>query len=311
MINTVNEFTYKAFGLSVSSYIHLPELQEISIKKNLVDIVIEKADLTSIWSELSELSDYFCVKEDYILFRVPNSAIFLIQNGNHILVSPYEDTDEDEIRLYILGTCMGAILMQRKILPLHGSAVAIDGKAYAIVGESGAGKSTLASAFINRGFHLISDDVIPVSFNEENIPVVTPSYPQQKLWIESLDQFGMESSQFRPIIDRETKFAVPVSKQFASEPMPLAAVFELVKNENNEIEFQPIQKLQRLHMLFKHTYRNFFIAGSGLMQWHFDTTAKIVNHVILGQLHRPTSRFTADDLTDLILTTINKEEKVR
>ena len=37
--------------------------------------------------------------------------------------------DEDIIRLYILGTCMGAILMQRKILPLHGSAIAINGKA--------------------------------------------------------------------------------------------------------------------------------------------------------------------------------------
>ena len=38
---------------------------------------------------------------------------------------------------------MGALLMQRKILPLHGSAIAIDGKAYAFVGDSGAGKSTL------------------------------------------------------------------------------------------------------------------------------------------------------------------------
>ena len=57
---------------------------------------------------------------------------------------------------------MGAILMQRKILPLHGSAIAIDGKAYAIVGDSGAGKSTLASAFLKRGYQLLSDDVITV-----------------------------------------------------------------------------------------------------------------------------------------------------
>ena len=103
-------------------------------------------------------------------------------------------SNEDEIRLYILGTCMGAILLQRKILPLHGSAIAIDGKAYAIVGDSGAGKSTLASAFLKRGYQLLSDDVIPVTLNHANVPIVTPAYPQQKLWLESLNHFGMEST---------------------------------------------------------------------------------------------------------------------
>ena len=116
----------------------------------------------------------------------------------------------DAIRLYVLGTCMGAILMQRKTLPLHGSVIAIDGKAYAIVGDSGAGKSTLASAFLKRGFQLLTDDVIAVSFSEEGIPFVTPSYPQQKLWSESLDHFGMESNNYQPLIDREDKFAIPV-----------------------------------------------------------------------------------------------------
>ena len=50
------------------------------------------------------------------------------------------------------------------------------------VGDSGAGKSTLASAFLNRGYQLLSDDVIPVSLSQNHIPMVTPSYPQQKLW---------------------------------------------------------------------------------------------------------------------------------
>ena len=83
-------------------------------------------------------------------FRILLISIF--KDGNKIIVSPLDEIDEDVIRLYILGTCMGAILMQRKILPLHGSAIAINGKAYAIVGDSGAGKSTLASAFLKKGY---------------------------------------------------------------------------------------------------------------------------------------------------------------
>lgn len=310
MVDKMKKKTYKAFGLSVISKFPLPELMEMHIRNNSAeDVVIELTDLTFIWLEQSIPNKYFIVKENLCLFKVPGVAIYLIQNGNEIFVSPLEGSNEDQVRLYILGTCMGTILMQRKILSLHGSAVAIDGKAYAIVGDSGAGKSTLASAFLSRGYQLLSDDVIPVSFSEQNIPVVTPAYPQQKLWLESLEQFGMESTHYRPIFDRETKFAVPVSAQFAAEPLPLTGVFELVKTDRHEIIIQPIQKMERFHTLFKHTYRNFFITQSGLMEWHFNTSAKIVNKIDLYQLRRPISHFTAHDLTDIILTALLEKEE--
>ncbi|MGM0874205.1 MAG: aldolase [Bacillota bacterium] len=308
--NITNKNHFKAFGFNVLSEVHLPELPQTYIEGDVADIVIEKADLTLLWEELAGESQYFVIKEDLIMFRIPDNAIYMIKQGKEIYYSPMGNAHEDQMRLYLLGTCMGALLMQRKILPLHGSAIEINGKAYAIVGESGAGKSTLASAFLKLGYQLISDDVIPVTLNEKSIPMVTPAYPQQKLWLESLNQFGMESNHYRPIIDRETKFAIPVSNQFASKPLPLAGVFELVKTENDEIEFNPVQNLHRLHTLFNHTYRNFFITPSGLMDWHFSTTAKMCEHIDIYQLRRPISRFTAHDLTDVILTTLNKEEKV-
>jgi energy-coupling factor transporter ATP-binding protein EcfA2 len=301
---------FKAFGFNVLSDIYLPELPQTYFDGDISDIFIEKSDLTLLWEELARENQYFVVNEDIIMFRIPKNAIYMIKKGKEIYYSPMDHAHEDQMRLYLLGTCMGALLMQRKILPLHGSAIEINGKAYAIVGESGAGKSTLASAFLKLGYQLISDDVIPVTLNEKSIPMVTPAYPQQKLWLESLNQFGMESENFRPIFERETKFAVPVSNQFASKPLPLAGVVELVKTENDEIEFHPIQSLNRLQALFNHTYRNFFIAPSGLMDWHFSTTAKMCKHIDMYQLRRPVSRFTAHDLTDLILTSLNKGEKV-
>lgn len=310
MMTNTNKLVYKAFGLKVLSSVLLPELEQVQIGNLDPDIVIGKSDLTMQWSLLADPTRYFVVKENYCLFEVPNVAIYLIENGKKITFSPHENANEDQIRLYLLGTCMGALLMQRKILPLHGSAIEINGKAYAIVGESGAGKSTLASAFLKLGYQLISDDVIPVTLNEKSVPMVTPAYPQQKLWLESLNQFGMESNQYRPIFNRETKFAIPVSHQFATMPLPLAGVVELVKTDHDEIEFNPIQNLHRLQTLFNHTYRNFFIARSGLMDWHFRTTAKMCEHIDIYQLRRPTSRFTAHELTDLILASLNKEEKV-
>ncbi|WP_404452364.1 aldolase [Virgibacillus necropolis] len=310
MMDIVRKVAYRAFGLNIFSDIPLPELPQVNLAEIQMNIEIRKTDLKSLWSELSIPNRHFVVKEDLIMFQVPETAIFLIQNGREIFVSPFEGSKDDQIRLYILGTCMGALLMQRKSLPLHGSAIVIDGKAYAIVGDSGAGKSTLASAFLKKGYQLLSDDVIPVTLSENNIPIVTPAYPQQKLWIESLDQFGIDSNSLRPIIDRETKFAVPVSTQFSDELMPLAGVFELVKTDRDEIDILPIQKLQRLHTLFNHTYRNFIIARSGLMEWHFNTSTKIISNIELYKVRRPTSRFTAHELVDLILAKIHKGEKI-
>lgn len=308
MISTTKQNVYKAFGLTVSSEIPLPELPHINIANNVTDILIKKADLLKLWSEQSNPNEDFVIHTDYIMFYIEETAIFLIKNGSEIFVSPFDGSYEDEIRLYILGTCMGAILLQKKILPLHGSAIAIEGKAYAIVGDSGAGKSTLASAFLKRGYKLLSDDVIPVSLTNEYIPMVTPSYPQQKLWLESLHQFGMESNHYQPLIVREDKFAVPVQSQFVTTSLPLAGIFELVKGEDDEIEIQPIPNLQRFYKLYYHTYRNFFLLGSGLMDWHFDISAKMIKKMDFYQLRRPTTRFTAHDLTELVLNTLKVEE---
>ena len=154
------------------------------------------------------------------MFLIPEKAIFLIKNGNEIFVSPISDLHDKHLRLYILGTCMGAILMQRKVLPLHGSAIAIDGTAYAIVGESGAGKTTLSFGFFKQeDFNFLVMMSFQFQYHQDNIPIVTPAYPQQKLWIESLDKFGMNSNEYEPIVERETKFTVPVLDQFINHPL--------------------------------------------------------------------------------------------
>ena len=111
------------------------------------------------------------------------TAIYCIEDGYKITVAPLAGADEEKVRVYLLGTCMGALLMLRNTLPLHGSAVVIDGRAYAFLGDSGVGKSTLAAALVHQGYPLVSDDVIATTARESDAaPLVMPAYPQQKLW---------------------------------------------------------------------------------------------------------------------------------
>lgn len=306
MTQTLNQTVYKAFGHSIQSHIPMPELQEMNNSNETADIVIRYADLTETerWKEHSNSSKSFVCAENMVMFRVPDLAVFAVENGTTISVMPEKGAEEDKIRLYILGTCMGAVLMQRKILPLHGSAIVINGKAYAFVGHSGHGKSTLASAFLQQGYQLLTDDVIAVTLDDQNIPYVTPAYPQQKLWQESLDTFGMDSNEFRPLFDRETKYAIPVGSHFSSDTLPLAGIFELMKTDCEQVSIRTVEKLERLPLLYLHTYRRSLLSGSGLTKWHFDMTARLSSSVDVHQLQRPINEHTVHQLTRMVLDTI-------
>ncbi|MBE1444725.1 aldolase [Paenibacillus sp. OAS669] len=310
MLQTKHEVIYEAFGFRIASEIPLPELpcETRRIDGSEADIEIRKGGKGKLADKLHESPFMHVVEEGEVFFYVPDTAYYSIRDGRLITVSPVIGADEDLIRLYILGTCMGALLMQRGILPLHGSAVAINGKVYAIVGESGAGKSTLASTFLSQGYSLVSDDLIAVTLSgEDKQPVVTPSYPQQKLWQDSLNHLGMAAGEYRSIYGRETKFCVPVASHYVTSPLPLAGVIELVKTEN-ELHLAPIGKLDKLQTLFCHTFRPFLIPRLGLMEWHFQTTSAIANHLSMYQLRRPETRFTAPQLANLILDTLSRED---
>jgi hypothetical protein len=311
MLKIKEKVIYKAFGFKIMSDIAFPELYVIEKGLEKQDIKILNRDLSKYKSELENNPYFHKVIDNQVLFYIPDVAFFSIQGGHTITFSPLNNVDEDLLRLYLLGTCMGVVLMQRRILPLHGSAVEINGKAYAFIGDSGAGKSTLASTFMKQGFSLVSDDVIPITIsNNRNIAYVTPSYPQQKLWQESLDHLGMDADNYRPIFERETKFNVPIQTNYHEEPLPLAAIFELSKGEGEEIKLLQAGKLQGLNILLSHTYRNFLIPRLGLLDWHFDISAKIIKEIDLYQLQRPNIGFTANDLVAMVLGSVKEEDHI-
>ncbi|MFD0961417.1 aldolase [Paenibacillus chungangensis] len=299
---------YYSFGLRIDSEIPMPELplleEGIMHMHGSVSIVFDQ--LLPLWQLANRSSQYVAIYEDTVLIRVPDTAIFGMKAGECILVSPFHGADMDKIRLYLLGTCMGITLLQKRILPLHGSAVAINGRAYAIVGHSGAGKTTLSSVLIQQGNPLLSDDLIAVTTNAEGMPQAMPAYPQQKLWQETIDMLGRSAEGLKPLFERERKFAVPLSDGFCSQPLPLAGVIELVKTEH-DAAISPVEGLERFHTLLQHTFRGFLLKRMGLMDWHFRLLSSFTGHIDVYRLHRPLEGASPQQLSTLLLETIHKE----
>ncbi|MFC4810029.1 aldolase [Paenibacillus sp. GCM10023250] len=291
---------YRAFGLAIASEIDLPELLADAEADGEADVCIRREALTAIWEERAgEEGGCYAFGDGEFMLRIEGTGIYRVRDGREIAVTPAEGASETAVRLYLLGTCMGALLFQRQLLPLHGSAVVIGGKAYAFVGDSGAGKSTLAAALLQRGYPLLTDDVVAVTLTRDRVPYVIPAYPQQKLWQESIDRLGMRDGRYVPLY--ATKFGIPVAQRFCSEPVPLAGVFELVKTDGSRAELRRLRGLERLPTVRYHTYRQFLISRLGLDHRHFSTSVSVVDRIAMYQLRRPENGFSADELVALVL----------
>jgi hypothetical protein len=68
-------------------------------------------------------------------------------------------TSSSQLPLFFFGTITGLLLAWRGLIPIHGSAVELDGRGFLLCGPAGSGKSTTTAALLARGARLISDDL--------------------------------------------------------------------------------------------------------------------------------------------------------
>lgn len=81
---------------------------------------------------------------------------FEVSDDRVILGCPSAASDQ-EIATLLLSGPFQTLLRRRRILPVPGSMVELDGKAIALIGSAGIGVSTLAAELLLRGGRLVSD----------------------------------------------------------------------------------------------------------------------------------------------------------
>ena len=107
-------------------------------------------------------------------------------------------------------------------LPLHGSAVAIDGQATLVCGASGAGKSTTIAHLIERGALLISDDLTVLRPDPAGgRPTVSAGRRSMRLFPRAAEHLGQAVAWQAPPRPAEGKIAVfpPQVSPFCAVPL--------------------------------------------------------------------------------------------
>ena len=126
--NQDNHFRYKVFGLHITSDILLPELLAENDKHAPAEASIIIGKTPAHIDGATEQAQRYQLANNHFLFQIPGVGSYYVTHGNRIVVEPAEQAKEVFVRLFLLGTAFGALLMQRGILPIHGSAVVFGGR---------------------------------------------------------------------------------------------------------------------------------------------------------------------------------------
>lgn len=293
---------YQIFGLNIASALPLPSLAVPHPGPVVADVVIAYGEAPNALTDPLIKGIRYQAAPGEFLLRVDNVARFYVQDGNRITIMPENGASEDDILIFLMGSAFGALLHQRNILVLHGSAIAVNGQSVAFCGPSGIGKSTIAAGFHQRGYPFLADDLCAVTMCNGH-PAVIPGFPRLKLWADTLKKLDTSKDQLKSVrwgVDLE-KYFLPVDFALHT-PAPLQAVFILKSTNLNKLEFTPLLGAEKIDPLIENTYRMRFLHGLGGKKDHFKQCAAVAAKAEVCRVVRPDKGFLLDELMDLVTT---------
>jgi hypothetical protein len=244
---------YWAYGLSIHTDLECPELPLHPDPAIEPDVTIRLLPQAS--GALPPLQDRnYEVQPGCFRLDVPGVARYRVEEGRRILIEPLANASLEKIRLYLLGSTMSALLYQRGLLPLHGSAVETQWGAMMFVGAQGSGKSTLAAEFHRCGYRLLSDDVCAIESTPQGLRIL-PALTHFRLCASAYVRFGaMPEARFE--VD---KFAVPMGEKYCPDPVELRAIHILCDQSAEVPRFEFVRGLDRVRRLLENLYRPYFL----------------------------------------------------
>ena len=296
---------YWAYQLLIDSDLVLPELLDGSHPDRAaqIDVQIRLGDAGNAGDGgRRQIGPYAWCTSNELWLDVPNIGRFLIRHGNSIVIQIHPGADEDSVRLFLLGSAFGALMAQRGLLVLHGNAIRIGDQCLVCVGSSGIGKSTLAAGFLQRGYRVLADDVVPIDTTGRALP----GFPRIKLWRDAADHLEVETATLQRLRPGLSKFNYPLDSMFERQPLPVRWIYLLDKGQVEQPQFLPMEGMQRFMPLLHNTYRRRFVVGMGREKDHLRLCGVLAGSAHVVRAQRPMAGFDLDGLIDSMLADVRE-----
>lgn len=323
-------FNFQAYGMTLCSTVHIPGLHPLSkadaTKEQLeifwrffpewFPLLLDESESNPEYyisphtgEEGNPLLRVWKINDDrHFYFRYADGTEFVIDSqGTHIWVNWPDDLTIEDAATYFLGPVMGFVLRLRGNVCLHASAIVIDDRVAVFMGDAGAGKSTTSAAFAQRGYPVLSDDVVAL-MDRADVFLVQPAYPRIRLWDSSVTAlYGAPDALPRlvpthPTWNKRYLDLTQPGYQFQQEPLPVAAIYYL-NARSDELtcpRIEPMSAQEQLISLVTNTYTNYLLDKQQRAH-EFEILSRLVKHIPICQItpHNDVSRLP--QLLDMIL----------
>ncbi len=289
----------RVYGLSIASDLDLPELH-ITAADSEPDIRIMQGTVPDLAeTDPNHIRAYVEGESGHLLLDIPGKLRMQVLGGRTITYSRYPGVADAELRLFLLGSGMGALLMQRGHIVVHGNAIVLEqlGGAAPCIGDSGAGKSTTAIAMMQRGFPILADDVCPLTPGG----VALSGMPRAKLWEDTAQNLRIDTVPLERLRADDAKFNLPLGAAHCVEPQPARAFFELIPEDVESVSVLPLGGAEKFTVLRNNIYRGDYLGPLGLEAEYLQSVAKIASTTPVFRVSRPKAGFNIEAVLEAII----------
>lgn len=236
-------YHYSAYGLNFFSMVELPELIPIANpgKSLLPDVEILTGEITAAFDGPVTSGPFFQATQTECVLTTPEGSQYWLQSGSRAIICPSVSSPNDVVRYFLIYGALPILLIQRGIFLLHGSAVSDGERVLVLLGASRSGKSTLAAGLLQRGWRLISDELVVCNLDSTQRVFIQPGIPQILLWRNAFEQLKLNTNTGRHT-RIPNQFLLSVGKRFESESLTIRMIVCLERTHNDG--YHTIEKLE-------------------------------------------------------------------
>lgn len=216
-----------------------------------------------------------------------------IPSSRTIEISSAEPTCQRLFQHLAIGPALGYYLHRTGCAVLHGSSVAVSGKAVVLLGASYLGKSTLAAALRRRGHPHVSDGMCVAKIHDAGIDVL-PGPPFARLWPDSVRTIGEQPDRLLRVFPDLDKRLLPIRETVQRDPIVLGRVYCLSVG-GDAVTIARVSPAAATWQLI----RNYYLTEQiGARDSHIilKRAANVAQKVTVSQLSRPNDLARLDDV---------------
>ena len=281
---------YSAFGLRVDSDLDLSGFEPRRPSPDGADVVVRAGPVRTG----SDGGGRVGADADGVL----SASVW---DGRELTVDVDPTADPLYVSAVVTGELFSVVLRQRGMLVLHGSGVSKDGQAVGFIGDSGWGKSTLAASLVERGWELLTDDLLVVDgLGPGGIPTAVPTHPSMRLSSEAVERVGAADQAHGQAHALTTKVRVDQSGAFSDRPAPLRRLFVLDPRLSDRHRATPLSAREAVDEFVRHTRGRRLLTAPSALAAHLGQCAALARRVPTAALRRQFGLDHVDALCDLV-----------